>query len=295
MPYSISPDHGSLVLDPEVGASGSSMIKPAGYRRGTEHADRAAERAGARDLDDMVEAATGYTRARRDRERAYPRPATEEVPARRHRPLPYPDAIRTPLSARQRNTRSRTKTEVQNTLPRIGYRAMHELISDPERWEDTGQALTEARGDAQQLELDVRARVQRVDRAIRTAEAASDRDHVLYSAVRLPPGAGPAGGSGVPKDLQAGAVIEFDRFTMTTHAIHELDPHLQSHDVVFEISTARGMYLGRSDKIDDTTHLLPRGMRLQVASAGSGRYRRPDGSIGRRTIIQLVDITDTAT
>lgn len=286
MPYSVSPDHGSLTLDPEVGASGSTLVKKAGYRRDTEHADRAADRAGARELDEDVDAATHLTRARRDRERAFPRPATEPVPQRRRRPLPYPDAIRTPLSARQRNVRSRTKTDVQNALPRIGYRAVHELIGDPARWEETGQALTDVRGDAQHLDLDVRARVQRVDRAIRTAEAASDRDHVLYCGVRLPAAVG-----GVPKDLRPGTVVEFDRFTMTTHTVHQLDSHLQSGDVVFEISTGRGMYLGRSDKIDDTTHLLPRGIRLQVVSAGEGRYRRPDGSIGRRIIVQLADIT----
>jgi hypothetical protein len=60
---------------------------------------------------------------------------------------------------------------------------------------------------------------------------------------------------------------------------------------VFEIETDRGMYLGRSDKVDDTAHLLPRGMRFEVVSAGQGRYRRPDGTIGRRMIVQLRDIT----
>jgi hypothetical protein len=49
------------------------------------------------------------------------------------------------------------------------------------------------------------------------------------------------------------------------------------------------MYLGRSDSVDDTTHLLPRGMRLRVVGSHLTRYRRPDGTDGRRRIIQLVD------
>jgi len=86
-------------------------------------------------------------------------------------------------------------------------------------------------------------------------------------------------------------MLDFDRFTMTTHTIHQLDSTMTEHDIVFEIETDRGMYLGRSDKVDDTAHLLPRGMRFEVVSAGQGRYRRPDGTIGRRMIVQLRDIT----
>jgi hypothetical protein len=51
------------------------------------------------------------------------------------------------------------------------------------------------------------------------------------------------------------------------------------------------MYLGRSDSVDDTAHLLPRGMRLRVAGSHQGNYQRPDGSTGRRLVIQLTDIT----
>ncbi|MFF2027530.1 hypothetical protein [Rhodococcus koreensis] len=53
----------------------------------------------------------------------------------------------------------------------------------------------------------------------------------------------------------------------------KLDPTVGERDVVFEIETDRGMYVGRSDTVGDTAHLLPRGMRFEVISAGEGRYR----------------------
>ena len=118
-----------------------------------------------------------------------------------------------------------------------------------------------------------------------------DRGHILYCAVTLPHTV-PQEAVNLPVTLQPGARLDFDRHTMAAHTVHQLDEALGEREVVFEIETDRGMYLGRSDTVDDTTHLLPRGMRFEVVSAGEGRYRRPDGSIGRRMIVQLRDVTE---
>lgn len=290
MTYRASPD-GVAVLDPEAGESASPTVKPGMWRGEQEYISRAAERGSARDLDAVVEG-LGLTRARRDLERAFPRSAVAPIPARRRRGLPIPDQIRTPLSARQRNARSRAKRSAQDRLTRSGHREMSRLVSDSDRWTSTGRALTDVAGDAQHLDDAVRARVQRVDRAIRTAEQHNDREHIVYVAVQVPhhPGSS-APASVVPGSLREGAVIEFDRFTMTTHTVHQLESTMDEGDVVLEIATSRGMYLGRSDKVDDTAHLLPRGLRFEVVSAGEGRFRRPDGTVGRRTVVQLVDVT----
>lgn len=293
MAYSVSPDGPTTgAFDPEAGATtGSTMVKGGDYREFSDAADRTAERAGARNLDTTVEALPALTRARRDLERAFPRSATGEVPVRRRRELPIPDAIRVPISAWQRNARSRAKNTAQTQLPAIGYAAVRSLISDQLRWDDTGAALSAAVGDAQQLDDSTRKFVQRIDRAIRTAETGNDRSHVLYCAARLPHPV-PDAAADLPTELHPGSAVVFDRFTLTAHDLHQLDPHLGGDDVIFEIATARGMYLGRSDKIDDTTHLLPRALRFDVVSAGEGRYRRPDGTIGRRMIVQLRDTTE---
>jgi hypothetical protein len=288
--YNVSPDAPPTRLDPEAGTSSTPASKPAGYRSADTYKDRAQERDSARELDRMVEDAE-FTRARKDLERAFPRATVPEVSERKRRELPIPDSIRQPPSSRQRKVRSVNKHKAQSRLPAVGYTAVKTLIDDPDRWNTVGEALSTARGDAQQLDEKMRSQVQRVDRAIQTAERFNDRGHILYCAVTLPHTV-PQEAVNLPSTLQPGSRLDFDRHTMATHALHELDPTVGERDVVFEIKTGRGMYMGRSDTVDDTAHLLPRGMRFEVVSAGEGRHRRPDGSIGRRMIVQLRDITE---
>ena len=99
------------------------------------------------------------------------------------------------------------------------------------------------------------------------------------------------------RDFKAGTVVEFDRFTAGANNLHQLEapgPDSQ-RTAVLEIQTRRVMYLGRSDRVDDTAHLLPRGMQLRVVGSHTATYQRPDGSTGQRQVIQLLDLTDTAT
>ena len=291
MAYNVSPDGPPAArLDPEAGTSTTPAAKPAGYRPAATYDDRAQERDSARELDRMVEDSQ-FTRARKDLERAFPRTTVPEVSDRKRRELPIPDSIRQPPSSRQRKARSVNKHRAQSSLPKVGYAAVQDLVGDPDRWAAVGEALSAARGDAQHLDKKMRSQVQRVDRAIQTAERFNDRGHILYCAVTLPHPV-PQQAVNLPSTLQPGSRLDFDRHTMATHAVHELDATLGERDVVFEIDTDRGMYLGRSDSADDTAHLLPRGMRLEVVTCGEGRYRRPDGSIGRRMIVQLRDITE---
>ncbi|MFT7022439.1 MAG: hypothetical protein ACJA07_001523 [Rhodococcus sp. (in: high G+C Gram-positive bacteria)] len=290
MAYSHSPDKRDVRLDPEAGERISPASKNAGYRPVEVYNDRGHDRRSARELDRVVEDGR-FTRARKDLERAFPRARVSEVDKRKRRPLPIPDSIRIPPSSRQRKARSIHKRATQDQLPAVGYKATAKLITEPENWREVGKALTEARGDAQLLDERTRVHVQRIDRAIQTAEQNNDRGHVLYCAVTVPHEI-PVEAKNLPSTLQVGSRLDFDRFTMTTHAIHELDPILGEREVVFEMETNRGMYLGRSDSLDDTSHLLPRGMQWEVASSHEGRYRRTDGSIGRRTIVQLRDATE---
>ncbi|ANS31141.1 hypothetical protein R1CP_32590 [Rhodococcus opacus] len=142
---------------------------PAGYRSADTYKDRAQERDSARELDRMVEDAE-FTRARKDLERAFPRATVPEVSERKRRDLPIPDSIRQPPSSRQRKVRSVNKHKAQSRLPAVGYTAVKTLIDDPDRWNSVGEALSKARGDAQQLDEKMRSQVQRVDRAIQTSK-----------------------------------------------------------------------------------------------------------------------------
>jgi len=77
--------------------------------------------------------------------------------------------------------------------------------------------------------------------------------------------------------------------------MHEVEPPagVAADGPVLEIQTRRGMYLGRSDSLDDTAHLLPRGLQLQVVGMHEADYQRPDRSAGRRAVIQCLDVTSS--
>ena len=68
-----------------------------------------------------------------------------------------------------------------------------------------------------------------------------------------------------------------------------MDGSNSQRTAVLKIQTRRGIYLGRSDSVDDTAHLLPRRVRLRVVGNPAATYRRRDGSTGQVT--QLLNLT----
>ncbi|MBM4570254.1 hypothetical protein GS489_07490 [Rhodococcus hoagii] len=156
-----------------------------------------------------------------------------------------------------------------------------------------GEALTHVGGDAQLLDERMRARVQRIDRAIQTAEKENDRGsrRVLRG---VPAGWDTGGAEASTVDTAGWCADRVRRFTMTTHAVHELEAVIGEQEVIFEMETTRGMYLGRSDSVDDTAHLLPRGIQWDVIGAHEGRYQRPDGTLSRCRIVQLREVVAEA-
>lgn len=284
--YNVDPDRGSAGAGAKVA---EFMDKPA-------YADRAETRAGARELDSMIEGMPGLTRQQRDRERATPRGAAADIghPAM-ERQLPSPDTVRAPLSSRQRKARSVTKRSTQDRVPNTQHEAVMVMITDDTAWRRTNDLLSENVGDVQQLEERDRVHVQRFDRAIQAFEQNNNRGHVVYANVEMPPMINTSSLEGfVRNNFVAGDVLEFDRYTGGAHTMHEVETSQAPHrTAVFEIQTRRGLYLGRSDSVDDTTHVLPRGVRFKIAGTHLARYQRPDGSYGRRQVIQLVDVAET--
>lgn len=252
---------------------------------------REQDRAGHGELDVAVEALQGLTRAARDRARATPRERSAPLGhPRKARAIP-PGAARALMSSRQRDARSRTKYQVMEGLSGTQHRELGRLlVQDLDRWDDVNDAISEAAGDVQALPEATITQIQRVDRAIQAYEAASDRSHVLYSNVQMPPDVtGRELGDFTRATLPAGTELALDRFTLAAHDPHEVEPYDHRGVVVMEIATRRGMYVGQSGNGSQTGHLLPRGMRLWVTGITRLSYARPDGSTGRRTTIQLTD------
>ena len=289
MPRKSDPDY---AVDADRG-EGDVSTKRAAYLDRDVHQERAETRAGARELDAMIEASPGLTRAQKDRERAVPREANADLghPVMQ-RALPLDDSVRVPPSARQRNARSAAKRAVQDQMPATQYEAMHAMITDDSTWRRTNDLLSENAGDAQELDPDTRRHVQRLDRAIQAYERGNDRGHLVYANVEMPTMINSSNLEGfIGNHFESDDVVEFDRYTGGAHSMHQVEATQNPHrTAVFEIQTRRGMYLGRSDKVDDTTHLLPRGVRFRIVGTHLARYRRPDGTEGRRHVIQLVDV-----
>lgn len=282
-------------LDPDRGAGRAQQYKAGVMLTGPEADRRAENRAGARELDTMIEGSPGLTRQQKDRERAMPRETTGDLgDPRMRRTLPDVGEVRRPLSSRQRKARSVTKRGVQDRLPRTQYDAVRGVLTDRGAWTTTNNALADATGDVQMLTDKQRQQVQRIDRAIQAYERANDRGHVVYCNWEPPASVNRANIVGfLNNQLPPGTTVEFDRFTATAHTMHEVEvPESSGRPVpVFEIQTRRGLYLGRSDSVDDTRHLLPRGMSLTVAGQHTATYQRPDGTTGTRLVVQLIDTT----
>lgn len=211
------------------------------------------------------------------------------------RRLPAKDAVRQPLSARQRNERSKDRLTTQRTMPLAQLREQRDLVSRPDRWRQVNDQLSTHTSDLQAMSPNDQDRVRRVDRAIQSYERHNDRGHVLYSNVRMPwyinhqnlPGF-------LRNNFAPGDKVSFDRYTAATHQLHETAGHVEDPDgrvAVFEMQTRRGAYLGQSDKRDNTQHLLPRGLQLQVVGVHEASYQARDGTVGTRMVVQLRDVT----
>jgi len=284
-------DGESGVLDVDRG-SASAGQKLAVVLPIDEAAERAADRAGLRDLDAMMEAAPGLSRLQRDAQRIMPRPTPGEIPYPvMERRLPAPGQERRMLSGRQQKARNKTKRLVQNHMPKSQRDALR-AIAQPSKWAEIGDALSDATGDIEALRADQQLVVKRVDRAIQAYERANDRGHVVYANVQMPKFVNHS--SLLPYSIdqfRPGDVIAFDRYTGSHHSLAEVSstPDPSGRIAVFEIQTRRGMYVGHSEGVDSTGHILPRAMELQVIGVHPATYRRRDGSTGSRIVIQLTD------
>jgi hypothetical protein len=295
MPRSRNADPDGYVLDPGRRSGGALAATGAVLTDPAEFAEREHQRAGARDLDDAVEAMPGLSRARRDRERAMPRDLTAAAGhPQTIRLIPEPDSVRRPLSARQCRARAAAKRSAQDAMPDTQYHALSQLVTDAAYRDRLGDALSSAAGDAQDISEADRVAAQRIDRAIGQYERLNSRGHVVYVNLEMP-AALPAGHTirVLSGHFRPGAVVSFDRFTGAAHQLHEIEPgHDPEGTPVFEIQTRRGIFLGRATG-GDTTHVLPRGFRGRVVSVHQASYLRPDGSRGQRPVIQLRDADTT--
>lgn len=234
---------------------------------------------------------TSLTRATRDRDRATPRDTADQPAPRLQQQLPAATDYREGLSPRQRKLRSATKNRVMAAAPETQTQAVETMVGDEDatRWRAINAELHAVNGNVHKLkDPDDRKLVQRFDRAIQAYERENDRDHRLYFSVEMPKDADPViDADSLPSTMRIGERVTLDQFTLAKHDPAELPGHGandQDH-VLVELVTNRGLYLGRSDTIADTTHVLPRGIDLEYVDASRAPFHSPTG-LQYRVIVQ---------
>lgn len=287
------PNREPLVVDVEGGVISSRDVKAAREVVESAMTEREFMRLANRIIDEARDEDASLTRATRDRDRATPRDVSHVESARLRTGLPSGGDFREALSGRQRKIRCATKNQVMATAPGAQHRAIRTMLgeSDPGEWRRVNGALHHFAGDVQQLPERDRTQVQRLDRAIQSYERLNDRSHKIYVAVKLPDTHRDVSRlEDLPPELSPGAALTFDQFTICRHNLHETPGHDSARHVVFELVTNRGMYLGSSDSVEDTTHLLPRGLACEVVSAEGVTYATASGGFDERLVLQLKEI-----
>lgn len=256
-------------------------------------AGRAEQREELREMDSEMSSTPGYSTSHIDSQRHMPASKAADLGhPRKERKLPDPGWVRQPVSGWQKRQRFSAARRTQSSTPRTELATAEDVLGDSQRWLHLNDELSKKTGNAHELSADDERTARRLDRMIQRYERRNDRGHVIYTNTLIP--------SGVPtarvysSTFAEGEVVDFDRYTVGAHDMHETEDDIIGHEkmVTFEIATRRGRYFGGGASSGNTRHLLPRGLRLVVVGKDSVTYTRPDGTTGRRHVVQLADASD---
>ena len=129
------------------------------------------------------------------------------------------------------------------------------------------------------------------------AERANTREHTVYVAADM---------SGLPGDTPQQKVATARRMVDAGTGAYAVQGYMvgsldmgeavnegNDAEIVLEVKTCSGVYLGNSDgSTRDATHLVGRNRYLMPYAVQEGvPYLRSDGTTGTRTVIQMQDVT----
>lgn len=251
-------------------------------------ADRTLNRTDAEALDDMM------TMSESDARREVPRLREDSIKPRKMRKLPQPGQERPMLSSNMKKDYSRTKRAWEQSLPKTRRRALDNTMRDSASLEGLNRALRGAHGTKSELPSGVRRRAESVDRAIQDYERTNERQHVVYTTLRAPKDHGNSRNAVLSRLNEMSADSEsqpltFDGYVPATHSLGNIE---NDRDIVLEMRTKSGAYLGTSDTTPNADHIVNRGRSFRVVGVNEATYVKPDGSQGSRTVVQVDDVTD---
>lgn len=274
--------------------------EPEENTRGTEFSTDAAER----EREDIREDARTTAAALRENmsERTaearseVPRVRTDSINPRKSRRLPSPSAERQMLSSNMKKEYNKTKRGWVEQMPKSHYHAMKRTMSNRQMLESVNRELNGVVGMRSDLPPATQRRVREIDRSIQAFEATNEREHIVYTTLKSPKDHGNSRNAlrnrleAMTKNEDGGddSTLTFDSYIPASHSIGTLK---DSPDIVMEIRTKSGAYLGTSDTTPDASHLVGRGRVLRPVSVHEASFVKPDGTRGTRTVVQMDDVT----
>lgn len=251
-------------------------------------ADRTLNRTDAEALDETL------TMQESDARREVPRLRDDAVRPRKMRKLPNEDQPRRMLSSNMKKEYSQTKRAWETKLPKTRRRALDNTMRDTASLEGLNRALRGTHGTKSELPPAVQRRAEAVDRAIQDYERTNERQHIVYTTLRAPKDHGNSRNAVLRRLNEMGQDSEsrpltFDGYVPATHSLGNIT---NDKDIVLEMRTKSGAYLGTSDTTPNADHIVNRGRSFQVVGTHEATYVKPDGTTGTRTVVQVDDVTD---
>lgn len=229
-----------------------------------------------------------------DARREVPRLRTDAANPNKDRRLPAPSAVRGMLSSNMKKDLNKSKKNWVGDLPKTRLNAMERTMSNREHLETVNRGLNRHVGMKSELPPAVRKRVENVDRAIQNFEQKNERQHVVYATLQAPREHGNSRNAlrrrlaAMSEDSTREPTLTFDSYIPASHSLGNLS---EGPDIVMEIRTRSGAYLGTSDTTPNADHLVGRGRVLRPTGVHEVTYVKPDGSRGERWVVQMEDVT----
>lgn len=251
-------------------------------------ADRTLNRTDADALDETM------TLQESDARREVPRLREDSIKPRKSRNLQGGDQERQMLSSNMKKDYSRTKRSWEQGLPKTRRRALDSTMRDSASLEGLNRALRGTHGTKSELPSGLRRRSESVDRAIQDYERTNEREHIVYTTLQAPKDHGNSRNAVMRRLTEMSAdpdsePLTFDGYVPATHSLGNIS---NSDDIVLEIRTKSGAYLGESDTTPNSDHIVNRGRSFRLVGVYEVDYVKSDGTRGARPIAQVDDVTD---
>lgn len=197
------------------------------------------------------------------------------------------------LSSNRKKEYNKTKRGWVEQMPKSHYQAMKRTMSNRQMLESVNRELNGVVGMRSELPPATQRRVREIDRSIQAFESTNEREHVVYATMKAPKDHGNSRNAlrnrleTMSQDSESQG-ITFDSYVPASHSLGTIN---DGPDIVMEIRTKSGAYLGTSDTTPDASHIMGRGRTLRPVSVHEASFVKPDGTRGTRTVVQMDDVT----